>query len=135
MTRKPRKDTRSSVKKVPHAESSDLAMRPVISAVAAIFGLIGIALLFSAVFFAWPRYGPHRYDLTSIEKQWLSPPAPRLDITPSVDRAAIEGAAAAKLQGYAWVDKTRQRVRIPIDRAMELTVQQGWPDDAGKVSP
>src|SRR4051794_37394689 len=28
------------------------------------------------------------------------------------------------LTGYAWVDKTKGTARIPIDRAMELTVAQ-----------
>jgi hypothetical protein len=135
MTRKPRRDIRPSTRQAPQAESSDLAMWPVLSAVAIIFGLIGIAFLFAAMFVPRSGSGPYRDDLSSIEKQRLFPPAPRLDITPLIDRAAIEGAAAAKLQGYAWADKPAKRVHIPIDRAMELTVQQGWPDDGGKVSP
>ena len=110
-------------------------MGPVLSAVAIVFGLIAIAFLFAAVFFTLPGTGSRRNDLTPMETQRLVPPAPRLDITPSLGRAAIEGDAAAKLQGYAWADQPAKRVRIPIDRAMELMVRQGWPDEVGKVSP
>jgi hypothetical protein len=32
-----------------------------------------------------------------------------------------------KLSTYGWVDKNAGRVRIPIDRAMDLVVQRGLP--------
>lgn len=46
----------------------------------------------------------------------------------------------AKLTGeYAWVDQAKKTVRIPVDRAMELTMQrlvaQGGPKPAYPVDP
>ncbi len=37
---------------------------------------------------------------------------------------AVREEANAALQGYAWVDKAKGTVRVPIQRAMELTVAE-----------
>ncbi len=37
--------------------------------------------------------------------------------------AEVRREAAAALDSYGWQDKTRGIVRLPVDRAMELTVQ------------
>ena len=41
----------------------------------------------------------------------------------------LRAAASDQLQNYGWVDQNRGLVRLPIDRAMELTVQQ-WKNPA-----
>lgn len=74
----------------------------------------------------------------------------------SVDRAAFDEEAvrakqryeilkkvtdesAAQTTGYAWVDRAKGTVRIPLDRAMELAVEklsaQGEPRPANAVDP
>jgi hypothetical protein len=51
---------------------------------------------------------------------------------PLADRARIEAEAAARLSGYGWADRETGRARIPIERAMTLLAEHGWPDpDAG----
>jgi hypothetical protein len=59
------------------------------------------------------------------------PPAPRLQVDETADRAAIEGAAEARLEGYGWTDRAAGRAHIPIERAMALLAERGWPDDDG----
>ena len=41
--------------------------------------------------------------------------------------SALRAAQNAKLNGYAWVDRSSQTVRIPIARAMDLLLQKGLP--------
>lgn len=41
----------------------------------------------------------------------------------------LSAASQAALSTYGWQDKTKDIVRLPIDRAMELTVQE-WQDPA-----
>lgn len=53
------------------------------------------------------------------------PPEPRLEQNPEVDGARIEEAANTQLAGYGWVNKRDGTAHIPIDRAMELLVEQG----------
>jgi hypothetical protein len=56
------------------------------------------------------------------------PPAirggPRLQATPERDFAAFHAGKWRLVHEYGWVDRERGIVRIPIDRAMALLVQQ-----------
>jgi hypothetical protein len=54
-------------------------------------------------------------------------PAPRLQVAPQVDLAALRAREDADLNGYGWVDRKAGVVRIPIERAMDLLVQRGLP--------
>lgn len=58
------------------------------------------------------------------------PPAPRLQIDPRADLAALTAAKNAQLSSYDWTDRTKRIAHIPIDRAMQLVAQRGlagWP--------
>ena len=55
------------------------------------------------------------------------PPEPRLQSTPAKDLAAIRAEEDAVLNGYAWVDKDKGIVRIPVDRAIDILAQRGLP--------
>lgn len=39
-------------------------------------------------------------------------------------RAEVEGAAKAEATSYAWIDKNGGVVRLPVDRAIELTLAE-----------
>lgn len=54
-------------------------------------------------------------------------PPPRLQISPRNDLAEMRAAEDRELTTYGWVDKEKDTVRIPIDRAMELLAQRGLP--------
>jgi hypothetical protein len=54
-------------------------------------------------------------------------PPPRLQISPRSDLAEMRAAEDRELTTYGWVDKEKQTVRIPIDRAMELLAERGLP--------
>ena len=75
--------------------------------------------------------GQVRYPMADLPDTRL-PPAPRLQNygDPEGDLKELRDAEDAKLQGYQWVDRNNQLVRIPIARAMELTVQRGVPSAA-----
>jgi hypothetical protein len=109
-------------RKVSH-ERRDVPARPVALGLAGLFVTIGIsAALVSGLFalFGGVREGAPTAQPTSAS-------APRLELKEGEDRAALDAAANAKLTGYAWVDRAAGKVRIPIERAMELQAQQGWP--------
>ena len=55
------------------------------------------------------------------------PPAPRLQTQPTRDVFDLKSAQRAVLNGYGWIDKATGLVHIPIERAMDLTVQRGLP--------
>jgi hypothetical protein len=60
-----------------------------------------------------------------------APPQPRLQTEPLGDLGQLHAAEDAALTGYGWVDKQAGIVRIPIERAMELTAQTAPADRAG----
>jgi hypothetical protein len=54
-------------------------------------------------------------------------PAPRLQVDAPRELRELRAAEDAALHGYAWIDKNRSHVRIPIDRAIDLLAQRGLP--------
>ncbi len=56
-----------------------------------------------------------------------TPPEPRLEPLPLAPRAKLTEEENGILTTYGWVDRNRGVVRLPIDRAMEMLVQQGLP--------
>jgi hypothetical protein len=73
-----------------------------------------------------------------------TPPAPALEAKSGQTSNPYRTAEERKLNSYAWVDRSAGVVRIPIDRAMDLTAQRGLaarpapsatPQDSGGTSP
>jgi len=55
------------------------------------------------------------------------PPAPRIQASPSRDLRDLRVYEDDVLQKYAWIDKSKGRLGIPIDRAMQLIAERGIP--------
>jgi hypothetical protein len=100
--------------------SQRLATRPItligVGTGAALLLALGALLLFFRIVAGDPRQGfppPERF------------PTPRLQSDPAADLRAFQASQSAQLQGYAWVDRDRGLVRVPIDRAMEMIAARG----------
>lgn len=59
--------------------------------------------------------------------QPVEPPAPRLQRETSADLRAHRERERVLTSQYEWVDRPAGVVRIPIERAMELTLERGLP--------
>ncbi len=55
-------------------------------------------------------------------------PAPELENRPADSLARLREKEDALLESYGWIDPQRGIVRIPVERAMELTAWRGLPD-------
>ena len=55
------------------------------------------------------------------------PPEPRLQVTAPMDLKQYKGAQDGILNSYGWVDRQAGVVRIPIERAMDILLQRGFP--------
>jgi hypothetical protein len=55
------------------------------------------------------------------------PPLPRLQGQPTKDLAEMRAEEEAALSSYGWVDRGAGVVHIPIERAIDLTVERGLP--------
>jgi hypothetical protein len=54
-----------------------------------------------------------------------APQAPVLQTNPRDDLLALRATEQLVLDTYAWIDKERGVVRIPIEKAMDLTARRG----------
>jgi len=58
------------------------------------------------------------------------PPAPNLQTQPFKDVFKLREAEAMKIGAYGWVDKDGGVTHIPIDRAMDVMIERGFPTRA-----
>jgi hypothetical protein len=115
----------------PAVERSDAPPRGIAYAVLGLFGGLGVSALFvAAMLYAFEP--EHQAVQTPPEGPQLASLTPPLEVAPIADGAAVRVQAEQKLHGYAWIDRQGGVARIPIERAMELTAERGWPDGAGK---
>jgi len=56
-----------------------------------------------------------------------APPEPRLQEDPIAELKRYRAEQAALAGSYGWADRSAGRVRIPVERAMELLAQRGLP--------
>ena len=60
-------------------------------------------------------------------RQPHEPPAPRLQSHPFADFIALRAREEERLSTYGWVEGSAEAAHIPIDRAMDLLVENGLP--------
>jgi hypothetical protein len=114
-----------------HHEESDVNFNAILGFGA---GLIVVALLIHLLTYVLFRYFDSRearrvapqYPLAVAQENRL-PPEPRLQTDPRQDLAELRAKEDEVLHSYGWVDKNAGIVRIPIDEAMQLTLQRGLP--------
>jgi hypothetical protein len=95
---------------------------------------IGLAILLVIVFvgmrFGWHAFmdfSPAGQDASPMTDARILPPRPRLQVDPQKEIHDYCEQQAATLDTYAWVDQSAGIVRIPVDRAIELTLKNGLP--------
>jgi len=87
------------------------------------FGVIASAIAFR-FFVTHQSLGP---PASPFENARALPPAPRLQVTPAQDLKDYLDRDQQALSAYGWVDQKAGILRIPIDRAMDILLQKGFP--------
>lgn len=109
-------------------ETTDVHIRPIL--------LAGVALALTAAMVLGLSVGVFRYftaEPRPAESNPMAnmtnqiPPAPRIEDHPSVELQDLRAYENRMLSTYGWVDRNSGKVRIPIDRALELQLQRGFP--------
>jgi len=52
------------------------------------------------------------------------PPEPRLQVDPEMELEAMRLEEARRLEGYAWVNEPAGIARVPVERAIEILLEQ-----------
>lgn len=73
------------------------------------------------------RIGARRLTHDEVEKAFRENGAPLLEIDEKTDMKTLVAGQEDQLNSYNWVDEKAGVARIPIERAMELTVERGLP--------
>jgi hypothetical protein len=103
-------------------EASDPRSRPLVLFAAGLAALIGIVLCVAA----WIVHAGERSAMP--ERPGASPPSgPSLQAEPRVDLRSWLAARREQLEGYGWVDREAGIARIPIERAMQILLERGFP--------
>jgi hypothetical protein len=95
-----------------------------------VFVLIAVAAGLVLAMFAALAAVNRPSAVSALERAVQVPPAPRLQPVPAAELASVRAAAQARLTGYGWADRQAGVAHIPIERAMELQAQRGWPDQS-----
>jgi len=56
-----------------------------------------------------------------------TPPAPKLQPRPAEGLAQLRAEETKQLSSYAWIDRKRGVIQIPIDRAIDILAERGLP--------
>ena len=102
-------------------ELSDVAVRLPLWGAVGVAAMVGIAFVICLLAF---RVFVAREAPRAVEN---FPPLPRLQIEPTEELRQLRQEEDRKLSTYGWADRESGKVRVPIDRAIELQLQRGFP--------
>ena len=110
-------------------ESSDL--RP---GYIALFGVVLTTIIVAAavitsllIYFKAAQRSRQETPVPRLAQEREPTPEPRLQIDAHNELRQMRAAEEAALNSYGWVDKDSGRVRIPIERAMDILAKKGLP--------
>ncbi|MHA3774122.1 hypothetical protein ACXR0O_21545 [Verrucomicrobiota bacterium sgz303538] len=73
------------------------------------------------------RLYPNGPAASRIGRPRVEPPPPRLQSSPTADLQELRAAEDGVLNSYGWINREAGVIRIPIERAMEITNERGLP--------
>ena len=110
-------------------EGRDAAIRPIVlTGIGLALTLAVVGLIVYGTFqylAAHPAIGAQPNPMAVFDSQ--IPPAPRIEEYPAIEIQQLRAQEEQTLSTYGWIDKKKGVVRIPLDRAMQLQVERGFP--------
>jgi hypothetical protein len=115
-------------------ETTDVHSKPLVLSALVLALAVACVCFFLIWFFDRLENRAQRHDSQiSPLAESQTPPAPRLQTRPANDLARMRAAEDRALSGYRWIDKKLGVVQLPIDRAMDLLLEQGLPKTEAEV--
>ena len=115
-------------------ESSDVPVRPLLGSLAVLATGCLLALWLMRVMFQAFDASARARDLPGhvLAEEHQVPPPPKLEASPQADNEDSEQVEREVLASFAWIDRDAGVVRVPVERALELVLQEGLPTRAGR---
>jgi len=115
-------------------EETDASVGPIVLTGASLAVVLAIvcALVYGIYWYLaeHPLSTPRPNPMAETNQQQF-PPVPRLEEHPAIEVHELRSQEDQILSTYGWTDKSKRLVRIPIDRAMELRLERGFPTKPG----
>ena len=118
----------------PGAKYEHTDINPAIGYKFALWLAVAMVLSFGIVFGAFKLFDSQQNSANTAGQRYpmaaeyqRSVPTPSLQTQPFRDLYLLRDDEAKKVQSYGWVDQEGGVARIPVDRAMELMLQRGFP--------
>ena len=109
-------------------EDSDVSVGRLFAFALGVVGLVIFGVVVSALaFHFFVRHTPMGPPATPFDDARSMPPGLRLQTSAPVDLKQYRADQEKILTGYGWVDPKAGVVRIPVERAMDLMLQKGYP--------
>lgn len=116
-------------------EVADVRSGPLLLSAVILAVVVAAVCVFLTVFVRSLRTDAKRHDPTLsplYDRQWR-PEGPRLQTDPASDLARMRARENRALHGYRWIDQKSGVVQLPIDRAMDLLLEQGLPKTSAEI--
>ncbi len=111
-------------------EKSDAGIRPIVLSGAALAVTVVVVGLVVWGVFAFLSAHPVATIVSNpmaAENAASVPQGPRVEEHPYIELHELRSQEDSALSSYGWADKKSGAVRIPVDRAMELQLERGFP--------
>jgi len=124
-------------KKLKNYEESDAQFRGIFWSGVGLFAVIGFSFLLIIAFFnfleSW--HGKSSKPISPLAEMQQPPSGPRLQVDPELDLKQFNAIEDSLVNSYGWVQREAGVVRIPLDEAMKLMLQRGFPvrDGGSKI--
>ncbi len=99
----------------------------VYSTLGLVVGMVVVCLIVVGIFKAMQEAMPRDAPISSIANPNRMPPEPRLQAHPADEIQALRQHEDDVLNHYGWVDQKAGVVRIPVNKAMDIMAQRGFP--------
>jgi hypothetical protein len=117
-----------------HHEETDASVRAITWSVIGLVALLVIIFVGVWWIYSFVRGQDQARDVrrSLIPPASPIPPEPRLQVDPAEEFQSYKREQDRILSSYEWVSREQGRVRIPIQRAMDLIAQRGLPTRTSK---
>lgn len=119
-------------------ETRDVTVRPLFLSVIGLFVFVGFSSVVALLLYLFLTPGVKDAETTGLSPssagQLPPDPHPRLQGFPIQDMIKFRQEEDEKLNHYGWVNQAKGTVRIPVDRAIELTAERGLPEFQGTAA-
>jgi hypothetical protein len=100
-------------------------------------GVIGSVVVASFIFLAWLwlRLQPASDSEGGVPTAWRRAGQPAVNFDQPAELRAVRADEARRIKEYSWLSTDKTRARIPVDRAMQILLERGFPTAEPPASP